>query len=411
MGVVLNLPHQPALEQVVDDRLVGVFKEEAANEVQGSVENAVGANRVNERQPVSAAGCHVLSAEGRSLVDESRAVLGGDVIGEQNVVCRLIGVVGEIDQLQRALIVPALHLCADRLFDDPPCLFVLTNGKDLFCQRLGNHDAVVAALRQHIFDLGMHGNSGVGNQCPGRGGPDDQVRAFPRAAGELHAHIDGRFGDVLIPLRNLVVAERCLILWAVRRNAVVLHQAAVVEDLLQRPPFALDVAGLHGPICLVQVDPVAHALGQVFEFAHVLLNRVAALVVELLDAVFLDLVLVIEAELLLYGELNRQTVTVPAGLAVDAEALHGLEARENVFEYAGLNVVGSRVAIGRRRALEKCPRLAVGGCLPAFRECVVFSPEVENLVVHLGEIDLRRDLGIGAGLRRFAHLSLSSDCH
>ena len=48
-----------------------------------------------------------------------------------------------------------------------------------------------------------------------------------------------------------------------------------------------------------------------------------------------------EAELLLDRELDRQAVAVPAGLAGDVVALHGLEPREDVLEDAGLDVVGA----------------------------------------------------------------------
>ena len=70
-----------------------------------------------------------------------------------------------------------------------------------------------------------------------------------------------------------------------------------------------------------------------------------------------------EAELALDGELDRQAVAVPAGLARDVAALHGLEAREDVLEDPRLDVVGAGHAVGGRRALVEHPGVAVAGLL------------------------------------------------
>ena len=48
----------------------------------------------------------------------------------------------------------------------------------------------------------------------------------------------------------------------------------------------------------------------------------------------LDLLLVVDAELLLDGDLDRQAVAVPAALALDEVPAHRLEAREDVLEDA-----------------------------------------------------------------------------
>ena len=96
---------------------------------------------------------------------------------------------------------------------------------------------------------------------------------------------------------------------------MVLDEQPALVDLLERPPHALDVLGVHRPVGLVGVDPVAHALGHLLELVDVAEDRLAALGVELGDAVVLDVLLAGEAELLLDGELDGQAVTVPASLA------------------------------------------------------------------------------------------------
>ena len=109
-------------------------------------------------------------------------------------------------------------------------------------------------------------------------------------------------------------------------------------------------------------------VGQLGERVGVPGHRLAALGVELGDAVRLDVLLAGEAELLLDGQLDRQAVAVPAGLAGDVEALHRPVAGEDVLEDAGLDVVGAGHAVGGRRALVEDPLGAALGLLQAAGE-------------------------------------------
>ena len=117
-----------------------------------------------------------------------------------------------------------------------------------------------------------------------------------------------------------------------------------------------------------------HAL----ELVHVAQHPLAALRVELRDAVGLDVLLAGEPELLLDGELDRQAVAVPAGPAGDVPPLHRLEAREQVLEHARLDVVRPRLAVRGRRALVEDPRLAAGGLLQAALEDAALLPAREH---------------------------------
>ena len=176
---------------------------------------------------------------------------------------------------------------------------------------------------------------------------------------------------------------------------MVLDQQALVEDLLERPPDGLDVRRVHRPVGLVEVDPVPHAGGQLGEGVGVAGHRLAALGVELGDAVRLDVLLAGEAQLLLDGELDREAVAVPAGLAGDVVALHRPVAREDVLEDAGLDVVGAGHAVGGRRALVEDPLGAALGLLQAALEDLVVLPEGEDLVFEGGEVHLCGDGVVG----------------
>ena len=190
-----------------------------------------------------------------------------------------------------------------------------------------------------------------------------------------------------------MVGQRRAAARAVRADPVVTDQQALVEDVLERPPDRLDVVGVHRPVRLGQVDPVAHPLGQVGEGVHVPEHRLAAARVELGDAVGLDVLLAGDAQLALDGHLDRQAVAVPAGLARYVEALHGLETGEDVLEDAGLDVVHAGHAVGGRRPLVEGPGQAALGLLQRLREDVGIMPADQHLALDRGQVDLGRQGG------------------
>ena len=343
---------------------------------------------------------------------QAGAVLDRDVVGEHDEVGR--HVLREGHQLERPLVGPPLHVAAGHGRLDRPAL--AEHGGE---QRLGDDQRLGAVGGHDVVDLGVHRHGGVRHQRPGRGRPHQQGR--PRRAGrggvrprrQREADVDRRVGHRLVALRELVVGEPGAAAGAVRRHPVVLDEAAGVEDLLQRPPDRLDVRRRHRDVGVVGVDPEAHPLRHLLERVDVPQHGLAALGVELRDAVGLDVALAGEAELLLHGELDGQTVAVPAGLPLDLEALHGLEPGEHVLEDTGLDVVGAGHAVGGRRALVERPaRPAVAG-VDRLVEGLVVLPEREHVVLQRGEVDLgahrvvlRRLVLRRVGLRVLAHVCL-----
>src|SRR5690606_29076820 len=107
-------------------------------------------------------------------------------------------------------------------------------------------------------------------------------------------------------------------------------------------------------------------------------------------AVRLDLRLAGQAQLLLHGDLDREAVTVPARLAGDVVAAHGAVAGEDVFEYAGLDVVDARHAVGRGRAFVEDPGRAVRVLLQGALEDLLLAPALQDGVFQCGQVDLCR---------------------
>jgi hypothetical protein len=94
---------------------------------------------------------------------------------------------------------------------------------------------------------------------------------------------------------------------------------------------------------------------------------------------------VLEAELPLHLELDRQAVTVPAGLARDEVAAHGLVAREDVLEDARQDVVGAGTSVGGGRALVEEERLGALAAPNRLVEDVALAPPLEHALFELGK--------------------------
>lgn len=318
-------------------------------------------------------------------MDQAGAVLGGDVVAEHHVVRA-----GDVDQVEGAGVGGVLQL---RALEGGQHLGALAQRGDQ--QRLGHHQHLVGSggTRRHVGHVGVHGHRGVGDQRPGSGGPDQQrgAEVGQRARGGGHADVDRRAGDGLVAARlaELVVGQASAAARAVGGDPEVAEQQVLVEDDLERPPDGLHVGGIHRAVGLGQVDPVAHPLGHVLEGVHVPEHRRAAPVVELGDAVRLDVLLAGQAELFLDGHLDGQAVAVPARLAGHAVALHRLVAGEEVLEDAGLDVVHAGHAVGGGRALVEDPVGAAGVLLDRALEDLAVPPAVEHLVFKRGQVDLR----------------------
>ena len=85
---------------------------------------------------------------------------------------------------------------------------------------------------------------------------------------------------------------------------MILNKQPLVEDLLQRPPHALHIVGIHGPVGTVHIDPVTHAVGHLGEFTDVPQHRFLAAIVELGHAKFFDVLLTGETQFLFNGKFN-----------------------------------------------------------------------------------------------------------
>ncbi len=309
------------------------------------------------------------------------AVLGADEVGGQHRVA-LLAVLGRGDERERRLVGRADHVRAREAVGD---LRVLAEHAPH--QRLGQHVAVRASARR--CSSGSTATAALETSVHGVVVQTSSVspsRSAPAGLRDRVADVDARVLDVLVALRDLVARERRAVARAVRDDLEALVEQVLVPQLLERPPDRLDVVRVERPVGIVEVDPVADPLGQPRPVLEELEHGRAALGVELRDPVFLDLVLGLDPELVLDGDLDRQAVAVPAALAVGVEALHRLVAREDVLEHARQHVVRAGPPVGRRRALVEDERRRALAAAQRLAVDVALTPALEDLLLELREV-------------------------
>ncbi len=388
VGVLIGevTEHEASLLEVSDEGLVGLLEEHPADDRHLVAEVSIGLKGIDDGKSVAAAGEEVIRTEGGSLMHEAGAIVGGHVVGEEHEVG-----IGDVDEVEGPVVANPLERGPGHRLEDSDLILTEDRWNELL-----RHDEQLVLLGAHhgVGGIRLHRDGGVRHECPRSRGPDEK-RDTRVALGEgvIRAHgesdIDRRIDDRLVALCQLVVGQAGAAPGAVGRHAMILGEQPLVEDLLERPPDALDVVLVHGPVGAIHVDPVAHAPGHLGELVHMPQDGLATAGIELRDAVGLDVLLSREAELLLHGQLDGQAVTVPAGLSRNVVALHRPVAGEDVLEDASLDVMGARCSVRRGRPLVEHPEgssLALGD---RGLEDALGVPHGQDLVLQCRQVDLR----------------------
>ena len=397
--VGLDAEQQAALLEVGDDGRVGVLDVNAGPRRDLGDELALEVDGVDDRQVVLHPDAHVLLAEGGGDMDDAGAVGGSHVVAADDEVRPFV----RGHEAEGRLVAQAEQLRAGELAQDLGLL-----AQDLLHEVAGEDEALAAALDERVGDVGADRGRHVADERPRRGGPDGERDGLWLASGvrarrltghsrgcvrrEREAHVDRVFGDVLVALRDLVAADRRTATRAVGHDLVSLVEQVLVPDLPEDPPDRLDVVVREGVVGVVEVEPEADPLGEAHPLLEVGRDALATELIELGDAVGLDLSLAVDAEAALDLEFHRQAVRVPARLARHAVPAHRLVAREEVLEDARDDVMRARAAVGRRRSFVEHVEWRVVTALEALLEDAVLLPELEGPGVERREVDARRDV-------------------
>src|SRR5207249_4713108 len=130
----------------------------------------------------------------------------------------------------------------------------------------------------------------------------------------------------------------------------------------------------------------------------VLPDRFPALLIEFCHTVADDIVLVLEAEHLLDFDLDGKTVRVPSRLPMNLIPAHRLVAADEVLQRPAHDVMDTRPSICRGRALEEGETGLPVARGNALLENLPFLPELQNLELEMGVVDLIGELFEHSGL-------------
>ena len=377
-----GLHQQPVGLQLLQDGAVGVLHEQARPGGR-LVHAALGIHQLEEGQVVLPTHPGVVLAESGGDVDDAGTVGHGDVIVGHHPPGALVHQV--LLEVEQGLVGHAHQGAAGHFLQD---IVQRLRAQHALQESLAHDDGAAFPGHPGVGVGGVHAQSHVAGQGPGGSGPGVQ----PGIALPLHleAHEGAHFLHRLIALGYLVAGQGGTAPGAIGHHLVALVQQPLVRHPLQRPPHRFDILVGIGNIRIVHVGPEANPLGHPFPLALILPHRFLTFLNERLDAVSLDLLLAVQAQLLFHLQLHRQAVGIPPRLAQHLLALHGLVAGDQVLDGPGLDMADVGLSVGRGRAVvegEGVPALAlVDGLL----KDVLPLPEGLHLLLPAGKVHVCR---------------------
>ncbi len=341
-----------ALLEITRQRLVGVLEPLAAHQWEIGPEMPVVLHRIENRQTGSNRYPIIVAAERRRHMHDAGAVLGRDEITGDDTPG--IGCAGELaHEIEGRTIARADQFRALEGRDDLGGL--AQRGRDT----VGGQNIARPLVRgTHIVDIRRHGQPGIGWDRPGRGGPRQQRHIRLLLEEELDR--DRRILNLLVAETHLMRGQHRTRTRRIPMDLVALVEQALLVELGQQPPDGFDVLVGEGHIGRVKIHPVADTSGELVPLMLVAQHRLPAGRVVFGDAVGLDVLARFQAELFLDLDLYRQTVGIPAGLAIHTIALHRLVTTKGVLDRAPQDVMDTGPAVGRRRAFIESEVRAVG---------------------------------------------------
>ncbi|EPY28156.1 hypothetical protein STCU_05273 [Strigomonas culicis] len=400
------LVHEVAVRlQHLDDVRVGVLHV-APSEV-GHVrrEEAVLLDRADERpalldNAVLQAHAVIVHTEGRCLVHDTGTGLRRHVVVAENAEGRLLALLGKVGK-QRHVLAAHEITTLEVLLND---VRLLRRGGTilLLILLLGRIHLRQAALRQVVVALGLgvehldvvhvlvDAQAQVGRQRPRRGGPREEVHV--RIIARLEGDGQGRVRDVLVVQVRLEVAQRRRAAGRVRHHLEPTVDVVLRVELGEDPPDRLHIVELHRLVVVIEVDPATGALHRLAPLVGVPHDNLLALVIVVANPILEHVVGRLDTELLVDLKLDWQTVTVPAKAAHNVVACLVGKARDDILDGAGENMTVVGETGGERRTVIEGVRLPALRELDRGLEGILFFPHCEDLLFHLGEVELLKVL-------------------
>ena len=353
---------------------------------------ALGVYKLYEGQIVLAAHVCVICTECGSDVNHTGTVGHGNVVVAGHVVSLLMLLFANGDgALEQRLVFLVFQIGTLVLSED------LVSGGILRLQRTENGvteslsqivGVAVGGLYLHVDFAGIYTESNVGGQSPGSGcpGQDVGILALYLKAGDGRALLDS-----LVALRHLVGGQRGSAARAVGNDLKALVEQILLPNLLQRPPFGLDIIVVVGNVGVLHIRPEADSAGEILPHALVFPNAFLTLGDKGIDTVGFDLLLAVQAKKLLYLQFNGQTVGIPARLTGNVVSLHAAVAGDHILDNAGQHVTDVGLAVGGGGTVVERIVTTALAVLQGLLENVILVPERKSLLFPVHEIQIRWD--------------------
>ena len=275
------------------------------------------------------------------------------------------------------------------LFED--FAFAFDTFKDRVHESFGHVVNRAVNLDFHVIHFRIHAEAEVGRQRPRSRRPGEEVSIF---VFYLELNHGRTLFDVLIALGYFVGRQRGAAARAVRNDLMALVEQALLPDFLECPPFGFNEVIFVGDVGMFHISPEANHIREFFPHALVLPNGFTALLDERLDAVFFNLFLAIDAHELFDFKLYRQAVGIPASLAQNLLALHGLITRQHILDNARQHMTDMRLAVSRRRAIIKRKGITAFTLVNRLLRDVILLPEIQNFLFSVHEVQIGVNLAV-----------------
>ncbi len=357
----LLLPEQFAIpRKPLDDLPIRIHNEHALPGGTGIFSGIV--YRLQNGQAVSPPGLIVVFPEGRRRMHNPRSVLRSNIICHRNIKGLLIGG----NEGHQLLIFHIFQIFALSLVQDLVLSAQNPGGQMFFniINRSFKPDSLIRRIR-------VHGQGCIGSQGPRCCGPYQEifVGVFP-----LEFDIHRRGFDLLIALGHFMGSQTGAAAGAVGKDLVSFIDQPFLIKPVQNPPHRLNIVVIQCNIGMVYVNFIAHPFrhfppkGLVFE------HRLPAFLIEGGNAIFFDIPLVVQTQLLFHFDLHRQAVSIPSGLPPDLIALHGPVTADGILQCPGNHMMNPGTPIGSRRSLIENERFPVLSGLNTFVQYMNLIP-------------------------------------
>ena len=244
-------------------------------------------HRIDYRQVITTAGLIVVFPECRSGMNDTGTVFDGNIVSAGHEECLLI----RLNEGHQLFVFHEFQVLTLHFFYDSVTFFTAFVGlaQDLVSQDLSHIVVFAVLLCLDVVHVRTYGQSNVGSQSPGSGGPSQEVFVVGTLLLELRG--DGGNLDFLVALSYFVGSQTGTAARAVGQDLVAFIDHVSLEEFLQDPPTGFDIVIVQSDVGVVHIDQITHSLGHFSPHLFVSEYGFLTLFIEGTDTVSFDILL------------------------------------------------------------------------------------------------------------------------